>query len=154
MIGDVTHLLTMAFKLILGSDINGVFGRLVKAVKGIESFVEENGKSFMLDDRLGYIHSCPTNLGTGMRASFYICLPGWAKHGFNELQNRCGELSLQCRELTNEESGSDLENVFDISNRNRLGFSEVEIIQNIIEGINNIYKEDLELQTKYETNDE
>ena len=144
----------MAFKFILGSDINGVFSRLVKAVKGIECFVEEKGKSFMLDDRLGYIHSCPTNLGTGMRASLYICLPGWAKCGFSELQNRCTELSLQCRELTNEESGSDLENVFDISNRNRLGFSEVEIIQNIIEGINNIYKEDLELQTKYETNDE
>ena len=44
----VTFLLTMALKFILGSDINGVFGRLVKAVKGIECFIEEEGKSLGL----------------------------------------------------------------------------------------------------------
>ena len=35
----------------------------------------------MLDPRYGYIHSCPANLGTGMRASVHVTLPGWHKKG-------------------------------------------------------------------------
>ena len=37
----------------------------------------------MLDPRYDYIHSCPTNLGTGMRASVHVTLPGWHKKGKN-----------------------------------------------------------------------
>ena len=134
----------------IGSDIVGVFNRLVKAVTGIESFIEQdNGNKFMLDERLGYIHSCPTNLGTGMRASVHIKLPGWTKEGIDELRNRCTELSLQCREISDEEGDSE-EIAYDITNKNRLGYSEVEIIQCLIDGINTLYKEDLELQEKYE----
>ncbi len=36
----------------------------------------ESGKEFMLDEKYGYIHACPTNLGTGMRASVHVDLPG------------------------------------------------------------------------------
>ena len=81
----------------------------MRAINRIEIFVEEEtGNKFMMDARLGYIHSCPTNLGTGMRASIHINLPGWAKEGFSELQNRCTELSLQCREIS-DVSGSEYE---------------------------------------------
>ena len=133
-----------------GSDIVGVFNRLVNAVTGIETFIEQdNGNKFMLDERLGYIHSCPTNLGTGMRASVHIKLPGWAKEGIDEIRNRCTELSLQCREISDEEGDSE-EIAYDITNKNRLGYSEVEIIQCVIDGINTLYKEDLELQEKHE----
>ena len=126
-----------------------MFGRLVKAVCSIESFInEQTGNTFMLDERLGYIHSCPTNLGTGMRASVHIELPGWKKEGTCELQRRCTELSLHCREV-NDESESEHNGVYDISNKNRLGYSEVEIIQGIINGINELYEKDVELQTKY-----
>ena len=107
----------------------------------------------MLSERLGYIHSCPTNLGTGMRASVHINLPGWAKEGTEGLQRRCAELSLQCRELGGE-SGFDYTSVYDISNKNRLGFSEVEIIQGVIDGINALYEEDLGFQTKHDGDDE
>ena len=131
-----------------------MFNRIANTVTSIESFIEnENGSKFMLDERLGYIHSCPTNLGTGMRASVHINLPGWAKEGTDQLQARCAELSLQCKEM-DDESGSGYNSVYDISNKNRLGFSEVEIIQGVIEGINDLYKEDLELQVKHEVNNE
>merc|ERR1712174_183274 len=46
-----------------GGDVRGVFERLARAVK------DESGKDFLLDSRLGFPPSCPTNLGTGMRAS-------------------------------------------------------------------------------------
>ena len=59
----------------------------------------------MLDEKYGYIHSCPTNLGTGMRASVHVDLPGWTKEGLTTLQARCEELHLQPRGTRGESGG-------------------------------------------------
>lgn len=53
-----------------GSNIRQVFERLAVAANKIEQKAK-----FASDDHLGYITSCPTNLGTGMRASVHIHLP-------------------------------------------------------------------------------
>ena len=42
----------------------------------------------MLDPKYGFIHSCPTNLGTGMRASVHVDLPGYTKEGLPALKAR------------------------------------------------------------------
>ena len=47
-------------------------------MNALETF-EQNGAKFSYDDHLGFITSCPTNLGTAMRASVHICLPMLAK---------------------------------------------------------------------------
>jgi arginine kinase len=47
-----------------------VFTRLTDAASRIEKVAK-----FAYDDHLGYITSCPTNLGTAMRASVHIHLP-------------------------------------------------------------------------------
>ena len=61
----------------LGSNVTEVFDRLARGINAVEeSIFKECGKKFMLDPRYGYIHSCPTNLGTGMRASVHVTLPG------------------------------------------------------------------------------
>ena len=58
-----------------GSDVKEVFDRLARGIKAVEDSVKkESGHNFMLDS--SYIHACPTNLGTGMRASVHIDLPG------------------------------------------------------------------------------
>jgi len=57
-----------------GSNIRQVFERLATAAAKIE----EKAK-FANDTHLGYITSCPTNLGTGMRASVHIKLPKLSK---------------------------------------------------------------------------
>jgi arginine kinase len=57
-----------------GSNIGQVFERLSKAA----ALIEEQAK-FAKDDHLGYITSCPTNLGTGLRASVHIKLPKLSK---------------------------------------------------------------------------
>merc|ERR1719394_2066654 len=75
-------------------------------------------KKFMLDPRYGYIHSCPTNLGTGMRASVHVTLPGWHKKGINALKARCEELNVQPRG-TRGESGGHIDDTYDISNKHR-----------------------------------
>jgi protein-arginine kinase len=53
-----------------GSDILAVFKRLSDAAKIISGIAD-----FAHDEHLGYITSCPTNLGTALRASVHIHLP-------------------------------------------------------------------------------
>merc|ERR1712076_279972 len=59
-----------------GGDVKGVFDRLARGIDAVgESVKAESGRDFMLHPVYGYLHSCPTNLGTGMRASVHIDLP-------------------------------------------------------------------------------
>merc|ERR1712242_118660 len=125
-----------------GGDVKQVFDRLARGIKAVEDSVKkESGQDFMKDEKYGYIHSCPTNLGTGMRASVHIDLPGWTKLGPKVLAARCEELHLQPRG-TRGESGGQTGVTYDISNKHRLGYSEVELVQKMIDGVNTLYKED------------
>lgn len=58
-----------------GADIGAVFKRLSIAA----TLIEKEAK-FARDDHLGYITSCPTNLGTALRASVHIKLPMLSKN--------------------------------------------------------------------------
>merc|ERR1712179_38102 len=132
-----------------GGDVRGVFERLARGIKTVQDSVKaESGKDFQLSEKFGYIHSCPTNLGTGMRASVHADLPGWTKEGLPALQKRCEELSVQPRG-TRGESGGQTGHTYDISNKHRLGHSEVGLVQTMIDGVNTLWKEDLELCKKH-----
>merc|ERR1711970_1657834 len=68
----------------------GVFSRLARGIEAVqESVKKESGRDFMVDPKYGYLHSCPTNLGTGMRASVHVDLPGLTKEGVDVLKARC-----------------------------------------------------------------
>merc|ERR1719365_115698 len=132
-----------------GGDVKGVFERLANGIKAVgDSVMKESGKGFCLDEKYGYIHSCPTNLGTGMRASVHVDLPGWTKHGVDKLKARCEELHLQPRG-TRGESGGQTGPTYDISNKHRLGYSEVELVQKMIDGVNTLWQEDKQHQKTY-----
>ena len=91
-----------------GGDVKGVFSRLARGIKAVgDSVKAESGKEFALSEQYGYIHSCPTNLGTGMRASVMIDLPGYTKEGLPALQKRCEELAVQPRGTRGESGGFD-----------------------------------------------
>merc|ERR1719438_206636 len=129
-----------------GGDVKGVFERLARGIKAVgDSVKKESGKDFCLDAKYGYIHSCPTNLGTGMRASVHVDLPGWTKFGVDKLKARCEQLHLQPRG-TRGESGGQTGHTYDISNKHRLGYSEVELVQKMIDGVNKLWEEDKKLQ--------
>merc|ERR1712211_125371 len=119
---------------------------VLRGIKAVgDSVKAESGKDFALDERYVYIHSCPTNLGTGMRASVHVYLPGWTKEGVDKLKARCEELAVQPRG-TRGESGGQTGFTYDISNKHRLGYSEVQLVQVMIDGVKTLYKEDLELR--------
>jgi creatine kinase len=49
-----------------GGDVRAVFDRLARGIQAVgDSVKKESGKDFMLDPKYGFIHACPTNLGTG-----------------------------------------------------------------------------------------
>jgi creatine kinase/arginine kinase len=111
-----------------GSDIREVFERLSRASGQIEKIA-----NFAHDDHLGYITSCPTNLGTGLRASVHINLPklGKKKEQFNSIASK---YYVQIRGIHGEHTETDC-GTYDISNLRRLGRSEVELVQDMYNGV-------------------
>merc|ERR1711899_173168 len=100
--GDQLRIISMQ----KGGDVKGVFERLARGIKAVgDSVKAESGKDFQISPKFGYIHSCPTNLGTGMRASVHVDLPGWTKEGVDKLKARCEELAVQPRGTRGESGG-------------------------------------------------
>ena len=101
------------------------------------------GYTFMYNDHLGYVHGCPTNCGTGMRASVHVRLPLVSSTpGFKAM---CEALRVQARGEHGEHS-DDSSGVFDISNKERLGKSEVQLVQTMIDGVRALIEEEVRLQ--------
>lgn len=111
-----------------GSDIRQVFERLSRAAGEIEKI-----SKFAHDDHLGYITSCPTNLGTGMRASVHIRLPKLGQKK-DEFQSIADKYYVQIRGAHGEHTETD-DHVYDISNMRRLGRSEVDLVQDMYNGV-------------------
>jgi len=111
-----------------GAGIVEVFDRLCRAAQHIETVCK-----FSRDDHLGYITSCPTNLGTALRGSVHINLPKLMKNKdkFNEIADK---YHVQIRGIHGEHTETD-DGVFDISNKRRLGRSENELVQDMIDGV-------------------
>lgn len=116
----------------MDGDMKAVFTRFCNATNQIEKNMKELGKEYMRNDHLGYILSCPSNLGTGIRAGCHVKLPTLSEHEkFSEILLN---LRLQKRGIGGVDTASK-DGVFDISNLDRLGFSEVQLVQMVCDGI-------------------
>ncbi|MBD3401871.1 ATP--guanido phosphotransferase, partial [candidate division GN15 bacterium] len=95
-----------------------------------------NMLEFDYDNDFGYLTACPTNAGTGMRASVLIHLPGLVlTREIDKIINRLTSSGLVVRGFYGE--GSDvLGNLFQVSNQYTLGISEDEIINQIARATN------------------
>ena len=111
-----------------GADIIGVFNRLCRAATEIEQVAQ-----FSQNSHLGYITSCPTNLGTALRASVHIKLPNLGKQ-MAKFEEIAAKYYVQIRGIHGEHSDTS-SGVFDISNRRRLGRAENELVQDMIDGV-------------------
>lgn len=86
---------------------------------------------YAFDDVLGYLTCCPTNLGTGMRASVMMHLPALAATGqMKAILQTLAKIGLVIRGLYGEGSEA-VGNIYQISNQITLGASEEEIITNL-----------------------
>ena len=124
-----------------GGDIGEVFTRLSKAVSHIEKYMD-----FSHDPSLGFITSCPTNLGTALRASVHIELP-FLGQNMDEFKSIADRYELQIRGIHGEHSESE-GGVYDISNKRRVGRSEVLLVQDMYDGVRVLIQREKELHAE------
>jgi len=118
-----------------GDNIQEVFARFVHLCNGVRDVLQANGQDFMWNQHLGYILTCPSNLGTGLRAGSLVKIPlVSARPDFKQILKARG---LQAR----GQGGVDCAaqgGIYDISNADRLGKSEVELVNIMINGVADI----------------
>lgn len=87
--------------------------------------------NFAFDDKLGYLTQCPTNIGTGMRASLMLHLPALRESGaMGKISASLAKLGFVIRGMYGE--GTDPKgSVYQLSNQVTLGISEKEAINNL-----------------------
>jgi protein arginine kinase len=104
-----------------------------KAFKMADEMDEDLSGSleFAFDPTFGYLTACPTNTGTGMRASVLIHLPGLAlTREIEKVISQISKLGLVVRGFYGE--GSDVwGNLFQVSNQTTLGRSEEDIVESL-----------------------
>ena len=114
--------------ILKGFDLYKAYERLGGIDDGLEKSLE-----FSFDEKLGYLTACPTNVGTGMRASVMMFLPGLARYKkLKELLPGLKKNGLTVRggfgEGTLAEGYS-----YQISNERTLGVSEADVLSHMDE---------------------
>lgn len=131
MINEEDHLRMQAIKP--GLQLPKVFAIIDKVDSELEQQVE-----YAFSPKLGYLTACPTNLGTGMRASAMLHLPGLVLHEqINQIIQAVNKLGLAVRGLYGEGTEA-LGNVFQISNQSTLGEKEMNVVERLNKVIHQI----------------
>jgi len=110
-----------------GGTLLNTFTRFCNGMTLFENALKRRGNEFMWTRRLGYIVTCPSNLGTGLRCDVKLKLPLLsATANFNAMLKA---LRLQKRSPSGNDDGC-----WEISNIDRLGFTEAELVLKVYEG--------------------
>ena len=135
MINEEDHLRIQVLRP--GLDFSSVWKDADALDSGIESAV-----NYAYDGDLGFLTACPTNLGTGMRASVMMHLPGLVmSKNMEKVINAVNHLGIAVRGLFGE--GSDANgSIFQISNQQTLGESESAIIERLNSTLESLVKQE------------
>jgi len=124
MVNEEDHLRIQV--LASGMDLRGAWALADELDSQIEAVTE-----YAFSPDLGYLTSCPTNVGTGMRASVMMHLPGLVlMEEINPIIKGLGKIGLTVRGLWGEGTEA-TGNMFQVSNQMTLGEKEAEIVGNI-----------------------
>lgn len=126
-----------------GMDLEGA----LKEANRIDDLFEEM-IPYAFDEKYGYLTACPTNLGTGMRASYMIHVPALETTGqLQFILDAIGKFGLTVRGIYGE--GTEAQgSVFQISNQMTLGQTEYEIIENLTSVTKQIVEQELIVRNK------
>ena len=135
MINEEDHLRMQSIRS--GLQLKQAFKLLDKIDSALEGDLE-----FAYDPRLGYLTACPTNVGTGMRASAMLHLPGLVlSELINQVVQAVSKIGLAVRGLYGEGTEA-MGNLFQISNQTTLGEKEDEIINRLTKVIETIIEKE------------
>merc|ERR1712054_428201 len=115
-----------------GKQMKEVFARFIRACDEVQKVLKAEGSDFMHSDHHGWILTCPSNLGTGLRAGTMVKLPLVSSRP--DFKAILGKMGLQARGTGGVDSAS-TGGTWDISNADRLGKSETPLVNIFIEGI-------------------
>jgi len=140
-VGEEDHLRIMAMQK--GTVLNKVFDRLKAAIDVVEELIE-GGCAY--HDEFGVITSCPTNIGTGMRASVHIQLPKLTADGTDKKAKEIAKpLGLSVRGKGGEHTPIGADGTVDISPSARFCISEAEIVAALFNGLKLLWAEEAKL---------
>jgi len=135
MINEEDHLRMQSIRS--GLQLKQAFKLIDKIDSALESKLD-----FAFDPRLGYLTACPTNVGTGMRASAMLHLPGLVlSELINQVVQAVSKIGLAVRGLYGEGTEA-MGNLFQISNQTTLGEKEDEIISRLSKVIETIIEKE------------
>ncbi len=124
MINEEDHLRMQALRS--GLQLRAAF----KAINKVDTELEEK-LDFAFDSKLGYLTACPSNVGTGMRASAMLHVPALVlSDQINQVVQAVNKIGLAVRGLYGEGTEA-LGNLFQISNQTTLGEREEEILERL-----------------------
>lgn len=117
----------------------------------IDTLIEGN-VTYAFDKNLGYLTECPTNLGTGMRASAMLHIPALEMIGaISQLSNTISKVGLIMRGTYGEGSKAKC-SLYQISNQITLGISEITAIENLQGIVNQIIDRERKARKSIEQN--
>lgn len=135
MIGEEDHLRIQA----LGTNIG--LEALYEKANAIDDTLEKKIE-YAFDEQYGFLTACPTNIGTGMRASVMLHLPALtATNKIQRFHNNLTRFGFTLRGIYGEGS-EPLGAVYQLSNQVTLGFEESVIINNLTELKNRLIEEE------------
>jgi len=103
----------------------------------IEDYLEDK-LEFAFSPRYGYLTSCPTNLGTGVRVSVMMHLPALVLTNYiDKIVAGCSKVGFTVRGIYGENT-SNIGDIFQISNQVTLGITVDEIVENTISVANQV----------------
>ena len=109
-----------------GLELENLLNLAIEIDKKLEQLIP-----YAYNDKYGFLTSCPTNVGTGLRASVMVHLPALAKTGnIRKVLEVVNNFDMNIRGVYGE--GSKISgDIYQISNKQSLGISEQEVIRNL-----------------------
>ncbi len=124
MINEEDHLRIQV--LSAGLELENSLNLAIEIDKKLEELVP-----YAYNDKYGFLTSCPTNVGTGLRASVMVHLPALTRtKNIRKILEVVNGFDMNIRGLYGEGSSSKGD-IYQISNKQSLGISEEEIIRNL-----------------------
>merc|ERR1719251_442491 len=137
-VGEEDQLRIMAMNK--GSDVQAVWNLFYSGVEAVHKAVKATGDDFVFDKARGYLSSCPTNIGTGMRASVHVDLNGFKDKDEVKAFVKKKGMMIDIRG-TRGEATKTASSTFDVANKARVGSSCVQQITTMVEGVADLMKE-------------
>lgn len=137
MIGNEDHIELQVFNC--GLDLDNTLNLAIEVDKKIEEAL-----GYAVNKKYGYLTSCPNNVGTGLRASVMVHLPALSKtKNTKKVLEAINSFGVNIRGVygENTESTGDM---YQISNKQTLGITEQEIIQNLYVIVEKVIKQERE----------